>query len=98
MYKFTKTNPDFWVQLKGDNAGKPLRVVMPNSIGILTDHEILDPQFFYYVVEYLFLSGRFRVHIMGSVIPYIRQQDIRQVINQFLIEKYAQTEQFKIAV
>lgn len=76
MFKFTDQDPDFWIQLKGENAGRPLRTCIPNSIGVKTDPNYLVSDFLFYTVQYLFSSGHFRPFIKGSVVPYIRQQDI----------------------
>ena len=80
MFLFTSENPDFWIQLKGSNAGKPLHQPIPNSIGIMTNHQVLDPMYFFYVIEYLFSRNAFRPYLKGSVIPYITRQDISEVI------------------
>ncbi len=80
MIQFTNQDPDFWIQLKGNNAGKPLRQKIPNSIGIKTDPVHLVPDFLFYTVLYLFQSGAFQPHIQGSVVPYITQNTIVQVI------------------
>ena len=81
MFLFTSENPDFWIQLKGSNAGKPLHQPIPNSIGVLTNHKVLDPMFFFYTVEYLFSRNAFRPYLKGSVIPYITRADIQEVIH-----------------
>jgi hypothetical protein len=80
MFLFTSENPDFWIQLKGSNAGKPLHQPIPNSIGVLTNHQVLDPMYFFYVIEYLFTRDAFRPYLKGSVIPYITHTDISKVI------------------
>ena len=80
MIHFTKEDPDFWIQLKGQNAGKPLREKIPNSIGVKTDPAILVPDFLFYTLEYLFASGAFQLYISGSVIPFISQKDILTVL------------------
>jgi len=76
MFKFTDQDPDFWIQLKGENAGKPLRTSIPNSVGVKTDPNLLVSDFLFYTVQYLFSSGKFRPYLKGSVVPYIRQRDI----------------------
>jgi hypothetical protein len=77
MFNYTKGNDAaFWVQLKGENAGRPLKERTPNSIGITTDSKRLVPEYFYYVVLYLYESGIFRQYLKGSVVPYITQRDI----------------------
>ncbi|MCD6089982.1 MAG: hypothetical protein J7J72_00645 [Bacteroidales bacterium] len=69
----------FFIQLKGCNAGKPLKSRISNSIGILVNEKILFP-------DYLYDSGKFKQKIIGSVIPYIRQKDIEKVIKSFFIK------------
>lgn len=76
MFQFTSQDPEFWIQLKGENAGKPLRNPIPNSIGVKTDPNLLVSDFLFYTLMYLFLSGAFKSMLKGSVVPYIRQNDI----------------------
>ena len=76
MMYFTNVDPDFWIQLKGHNAGKPLRDKIPNSIGIKTDPVLLVPDFLFYTLLYLYEKGAFRQSIKGSVVPYITHQAI----------------------
>jgi len=80
MIQFTNDDPDFWIQLKGHNAGKPLREKIPNSIGVKTDPAILVPDFLFYTLEYLHLSGVFQAYISGSVVPFISQRNILTVL------------------
>ena len=88
MFKFTDQDPDFWIQLKGENAGKPLRTPIANSIGVKTDPEFLFPDFLFYTVLYLFTSGQFRPMLKGSVVPYIRNSDITvALVNHWTSQK-----------
>ena len=80
MIHFTNQDPDFWIQLKGQNAGKPLREKIPNSIGVKTDPAILVPDFLFYTIEFLYASGSFRPYLSGSVIPFISQRNILTVL------------------
>lgn len=80
MFCFTDDNPDFYIQLKGENAGRPLNEKMPNSVGIKTDPKLLVSGFLFYTVLYLFQTGIFRRYLRGSVIPFITQRDISHVI------------------
>lgn len=77
---------DFFIQLKGENAGKPLKNHIPNSIGIKVNRELLVPEFLYYVVLNLYNTEKFRVNLKGSVIPYITIKDISIVIYSFFIK------------
>lgn len=80
MFEFCNDDPDFWVQLKGIAAGKPLRQPIPNSIGIKTNPDLLIPGFLFYTILHLYNTGAFKPHIKGSVIPYIRQGSITEVL------------------
>jgi hypothetical protein len=87
MLAFTDQYPDFWIQLKGDNAGKPLRVPIPNSIGVKADPAHLVPDFLFYTVQFLHLSGAFTPYIKGSAVPFITQRSIIQVLlNHFVFQ------------
>jgi len=80
MFQFTNKEPEFWVQLKGENAGKPLRKQIPNSVGIKTNPELMVSDFLFITLEYLFSVGAFKPFLKGSVIPYIRNEDIVKVL------------------
>jgi hypothetical protein len=86
IFNFSNEDPDFYIQLKGLNAGKPLQDPICNSIGIIANKEIMDPRFLYYTVLYIFNTGNFKVFLRGSVIPYIRQPDIKFVIYNHFIQ------------
>jgi hypothetical protein len=84
MFYLTSENPDFWIQLKGQNAGKPLRQPIPNSVGIRTEKQILDPIYFFYLVDYLFSIDAFKPFLKGSVIPFLTRADFSFVIHSHL--------------
>ena len=84
MYLFTNLeSSDFFIQLKGEHAGKPLKNKIPNSIGIRVDRRFLDAQYLFYLVTYLYMAGKFKQYIKGSVIPFITQKDIAKAIFNF---------------
>jgi hypothetical protein len=85
MITFTMVEPDFWIQLKGNNAGQPLDHSIPNSIGIKVDQNVLVPKYLYYVFEYLHLSGQFKAYLKGSVIPFITRADIKTALARHFI-------------
>jgi hypothetical protein len=89
MFNFTKNENEahFFIQLKGTNSGKPLQKPIPNSIGIKVDEKLLYPMYFYYMILHLYQSGQFTKMLKGSVVPFIRQSDIAEVIYTFLIER-----------
>ncbi len=81
MMQFTDRDPDFWIQLKGLNAGRPLREKIPNSIGVKTDPDLLVPDFLFYTLEYLFLTGSFQPLLRGSVVPFLTRRAILDVLS-----------------
>ncbi len=85
MFHFCNKDPDFWIQLKGNASGKPLRKPIPNSVGIKVDKKLLFPDFLFLTLEYLYQSEKFSPYIIGSVVPYIRQSSIKLVIMQHFI-------------
>jgi hypothetical protein len=83
VYKFQNDDADFFVQLKGDNAEKPLPVKIPNSIGIVVNPDVLDETYFYYLMLAVWQSKYYQNFIKGSVIKYITHHDISKVLIQF---------------
>lgn len=76
MFYFTAEKPDFWIQTKGENAGRPLRQPCTNSVGVKADRAVFVPQFLYYCFQHLYNTGIYNGYLRGSVIPYIRNGDI----------------------
>jgi len=65
----------FYIQSKGDHAGRPLREPIPNCFGIVTS----DPLLFARIYS-LYKGQFFRCHIIGTVIPFLRIKDAKDVI------------------
>lgn len=80
LIRFTEDDPDFWIQVKGNSAGKPLKNKIPNSIGIKANPSHLVSDFLFYTIEYLFQSGAFKPHLKGSVVPFINNRAITLVL------------------
>ena len=89
VFTFNNDNADFFIQLKGNNAGRPLFECIPNSVGVEVNRDFFYPKFLYYLFLNLFNSEQFRPYIKGSVIPYIRQDDIYQVVFAWFIKNLA---------
>ncbi|MFY0608519.1 MAG: hypothetical protein JXR10_17515 [Cyclobacteriaceae bacterium] len=68
--------PHFYVLSKGLNAGKPLDEPCPNCFLVATETEE-SKQLFYWLCYALWKSGYFRRHLVGSVIPFLRINDLR---------------------
>lgn len=95
MFYFTNDHSQshFFIQLKGENAGKPLKHSIPNSIGVVANTKVLVPEYFFYVVQYLFNVDAFKPFLKGSVIPFIRQRDIIQVIEKYFVNLSSKSDQ-----
>lgn len=78
MFSFTCEKPDFWIQLKGNNAGRPLREPCVNSVGVKADPQFFVPDYLFYCFVHVHNTGIYGSLLKGSVIPYIRQADIVQ--------------------
>lgn len=66
----------FYVLNKGENAGKPLREPCPNCFTVLCESEE-EKQYWFWLCWGLWKSGRFRIHLIGSVILFIRIDELR---------------------
>jgi hypothetical protein len=72
-----KQQANFYIQNKGDNAGRPLRAPIRNCFAVFSDDEFLFQK-----VQVLFIARYFERFIHGSVIPTIRLNDVKDVIEQ----------------
>ena len=71
--------PRFWVLCKGMNSGKPLSLPCPNSFRIEAETEEVK-ELLYWVSFALWRSKAFHPHLIGSVIPFIRIDDYKQLV------------------
>jgi hypothetical protein len=71
--------PHFFVLNKGLNSGKPLSGYCPNSFRIEADNEEFK-EVLYWVSFALWRAKAFHPHLIGSVIPFIRIGDYKQLI------------------
>ena len=72
-----KETPAFYVQIKGELCGRPLKTPICNCAAVYSD----VPELFE-IVFLLYKGGAFLPHIIGSVVPFIRLDDLRDVINR----------------
>lgn len=76
-------NPHFFVLSKGLNSGKPLLQPCPNCFKIEAESKEFKETLFW--VSYaLWRSKAFHPYLIGSVIPFIRIGDFKQVISEEL--------------
>ena len=79
--KTENNNPHFYVLCKGLNSGKPLQTICPNSFIIQTESEEFK-ETLYWITFALWKTNAFLPHLIGSVIPFIRIGDYKQIINE----------------
>ncbi|MEQ8472550.1 MAG: hypothetical protein RIC35_15270 [Marinoscillum sp.] len=68
--------PHFFVLSKGLNAGKPMDKPCANCYLVCTEFEE-NRHLFYWLCFALWKSGYFKKHLVGSVIPFLRVNDLR---------------------
>ncbi len=66
----------FYIQAKGLHAGRPLKNPIRNCFVVYTDDEMLFEK-----VYSLWVGRYFEPHIGGSVVPFIRIGDVKDVLN-----------------
>ena len=75
------SNPHFFVLNKGLNSGKPLQVPCPNCFTIQAESEEFK-EVIYWISFALWRTKAFHPFLIGSVIPFIRIGDYKQLINE----------------
>lgn len=73
----------FFILAKGMNAGKPMANPCPNCFVLLAKDEA-EKSIMYWLCFGLWQANFFHPFITGSVIPYIRIEDLKQVITTAL--------------
>jgi hypothetical protein len=73
------SKPHFFVLCKGINSGKPLLLPCPNSFTIQTESEEFK-EALYWISYALWRTKAFHPVLIGSVIPFIRIGDYKQLI------------------
>lgn len=71
--------PSFFIQTKGEHSGRPLKKPIPNCCAVYSEIPNL-----YEIVFLLFKGKEFHPHVIGSVIPFIRLDDLQKVIDKGL--------------
>lgn len=72
----------FYIQSKGLHAGRPLKKPIANCFVVYSDDEHLFSR-----VYALYVGKFFAYYIGGSVVPFIRIDDVRKLIDQAQREK-----------
>lgn len=75
----SKGTPTFYIQMKGEHSGRPLKQPIKNCVAVYS-----DVPFLFELVYLLFKGRKFEIHLKGSVIPFVRIEDLNEVINEGL--------------
>jgi len=73
----------FYMLNKGMNSGKPLNSPCPNCFAVIASNEA-DLQTLYWLSFALWKGKKFELLLGGSVIPFIRIKDVRNLISENL--------------
>ncbi|MBK6483739.1 MAG: hypothetical protein IPG01_11535 [Chitinophagaceae bacterium] len=71
----------FFILSKGLNAGKPLDAACPNCFVFSCKSEEERDKYFW-ICYGLWQSNHFRVHLVGSVIPFLRKSELVMLVDQ----------------
>lgn len=73
--------PHFFILNKGLNSGKPLKNPCPNCFVVICNSEN-EKEILYWIVYSLHQGKRFQAALVGSVIPFIRKNDLVKIIKK----------------
>ena len=71
----------FFILSKGLNAGKPLDAACPNCFVFSCKSEE-DRDKYFWICYGLWQSNHFRVHLVGSVIPFLRKSELVMLVDR----------------
>jgi hypothetical protein len=91
--KSTYQNPHFFILSKGNNSGKPLEEACPNCFVCLCRDEV-EKQKLYWLFYGLWQGMYFHPFLTGSVISFIRLDDLKKVVQTALTKIELQPAQF----
>ena len=83
----------FFILSKGNNSGKPMETPCPNCFVCLCGDEE-EKQHLYWLFYGLWQGMYFNPFLTGSVIPFIRLEDLKQVVKIALAKVELQPQQF----
>src|SRR5690554_144993 len=91
------TGPHFYILNKGLNSGKPLKKPFPKCFVINCNSES-EKENLYWIVYSLHQGKQFQVALVGSVIPFIRKNDLIKIIRETQETTYNKPEAIKKTV
>lgn len=69
----------FFILSKGQNAGKPLKSPCANCYVFIAENST-ECEFYYWLCYALWQGKRFEIYLVGSVIPFIRINDVKSLV------------------
>ncbi len=69
----------FYIQCVGEHSGRPMKTPIPNSWEVVTERKT-DFQ----ILQCLFISKILKPFLVGSVIPFLRLSDYKNIISPIL--------------
>lgn len=87
----------FFILSKGLNAGKPLNAPCPNCFVLFADDET-EKEMYYWICFGLWQGSFFRSFLSGSVIPFMRINDLKQIIEKTFVKTEMKKDEFKDAM
>jgi hypothetical protein len=88
------SRPHFFILNKGNNSGKPLNQPCPNCFVCLCSSEEEKEQL-YWLMLGLCQSKRFYPYLCGSVIPFLKIKDVKDLVKKLSLQCAANPEQCK---
>jgi len=76
----TYNQPHFFIQNRGNHSGRALNDSIANCFVVTTETEE-QRESLYFLCQSLQIGEYFKYYIIGSVIPFIRIDDTRKVLN-----------------
>ena len=73
--------PHFFILNKGDNSGKPTIQYWSNCFVFLAD-DTEEKEFYYFIFLGLWELGYFKKGLIGSVVPFIRIDDVTNIAEE----------------
>jgi hypothetical protein len=90
----TYSEPHFFILNKGNHSGKPMNDPCPNCFVCICSSEE-EKEMLYWLVMGLCQGRVFEQYLCGSVIPFIRINDVKKALNWLSINHTAQLVQYK---
>ena len=90
----TYSEPHFFILNKGNHSGKPMNDHCPNCFVCICSSEE-EKEMLYWLVMGLCQGRVFEQYLCGSVIPFVRINDVKKVLNWLSFNHTAKLVQYK---